>query len=105
MNKKLFGKLTFIACLILLFVALVFVAVKPSETEAEEAQAYDVVSVSDLGMGYVGEAKEYRKLDKDYRIYFSEENVSQSFVLKFYYKPSGTDGSSAIDVRIGFEDN
>lgn len=105
MNKKLSGKLTFIACLILLFVALVFVAVKPSETEAEEAQAYDVVSVSDLGMGYVGEAKEYRKLDKDYRIYFSEENVSQSFVLKFYYKPSGTDGSSAIDVRIGFEDN
>lgn len=95
---------TVLAVLCLLF-ACIFPTLNKVTAKADEGQTVDVFSVSDIGMGYIGEAKEYSGLDKDYRINFSENNSLQSFIFKFYYKPSGLVNSDAIDVRIGFEDN
>ncbi len=100
-KKNVFTVLT---ALCLLF-ACIFSVRDNFTAKADEGQTIDVFSVSDLGMGYIGEAKEYSNLNQDYRINFSESNTLQSFIFKFYYKPGGLTSSDAIDVRIGFEDN
>ncbi len=77
-----------------------------AETTAKIAQAIkdqpdlDIISVADIGMGYIGEVKEIKDLNQAYTVKFNSNNVLQSLIFKFYYSPASD--FSGIELRIGF---